>query len=275
MPVIATNTSANAALRYLNLNSAEQSDALNRLASGSRINKASDDAAGLAVATKLSSDVSVLNQAQTNASHASSVLQTADGGASQISDILERMKELVAQSLSGAVTDDERAYIDAEFSQLIEEIDSIASGTRFNGESLLDGTGDHAAGVDYLVGTDVASDTLTVTIDDLSAATLAVDALTVATQADATTAATAIDAAIDTVASARADLGAQMSRFEYHSNQLANAEENLSAAQSAIIDADVAEEQTTLSSAQVKTNAAIAALSAANDMPQSLLQLLQ
>lgn len=275
MPVIATNTSANAALRYLNLNSAEQSDALNRLASGSRINKASDDAAGLAVATKLSSDVSVLNQAQTNASHASSVLQTADGGASQISDILERMKELVAQSLSGAVTDDERAYIDAEFSQLIEEIDSIASGTRFNGESLLDGTGDHAAGVDYLVGTDVTSDTLTVTIDDLSAATLAVDALTVATQADATTAATAIDTAISTVASARADLGAQMSRFEYHSNQLANAEENLSAAQSAIIDADVAEEQTNLSSAQVKTNAAIAALSAANDMPQALLQLLQ
>lgn len=275
MPVIATNTSANAALRYLNLNSAEQSDALNRLASGSRINKASDDAAGLAVATKLSSDVSVLNQAQTNASHASSVLQTADGSASQISDILERMKELVAQSLSGAVTDDERAYIDAEFSQLIEEIDSIASGTRFNGESLLDGTGDHAAGVDYLVGTDVTSDTLTVTIDDLSAATLAVDALTVATQADATTAATAIDTAINTVASARADLGAQMSRFEYHSNQLANAEENLSAAQSAIIDADVAEEQTNLSSAQVKTNAAIAALSAANDMPQALLQLLQ
>ena len=275
MPVIATNTSANAALRYLNLNSAEQSDALNRLASGSRINKASDDAAGLAVATKLSSDVSVLNQAQTNASHASSVLQTADGGASQISDILERMKELVAQSLSGAVTDDERAYIDAEFSQLIEEIDSIATGTRFNGEALLDGTGDHAAGVDYLVGTDVASDTLTVTIDDLSAATLAVDALTVGTQADATTAAAAIDTAIDTVAAARADLGAQMSRFEYHSNQLANAEENLSAAQSAIIDADVAEEQTNLSSAQVKTNAAIAALSAANDMPQSLLQLLQ
>ncbi len=275
MPVIATNTSANAALRYLNLNSAEQSDALNRLASGSRINKASDDAAGLAVATKLSSDVSVLNQAQTNASHASSVLQTADGGASQISDILERMKELVAQSLSGAVTDDERAYIDAEFSQLIEEIDSIATGTRFNGEALLDGTGDHATGVDYLVGTDVASDTLTVTIDDLSAATLAVDALTVGTQADATTAATAIDTAISTVAAARADLGAQMSRFEYHSNQLANAEENLSAAQSAIIDADVAEEQTSLSSAQVKTNAAIAALAAANNMPQSLLQLLQ
>lgn len=275
MPVIATNTSANTALRYLNLNSAEQSDALNRLASGSRINKASDDAAGLAVATKLKSDVSVLGQAQTNASHASSVLQTADGGASQISDILERMKELVAQSLSGAVTDDERAYIDAEFSELIEEIDSIASGTRFNGESLLDGTGTHAAGVDYLVGTDASSDILTVTIDALDSTTLGVAALSVDSQTNATAAATAIDTAIDSVASARADLGAQMSRFEYHSNQLASAEENLSAAQSAIIDADVAEEQTRLSSAEVKTNAAIAALASANNMPQSLLQLLQ
>lgn len=274
MPVITTNTAANSALRYLNMNTAEQTTALNRIASGSKVNKASDDAAGLAVATKLQTDVAVFNQAQTNASHAVSVLQTADGGMAQISDILQRMKTLTAQSMSGAVTDAERAYIDAEFQELESEIDSIAQGTRFNGESLLDGTGAHAAGIDYLVGTDAANDIITVTLADLSVATLGL--LTgVDTAANAATAAGEIDTAIDTVAAARAGVGAQMSRFEYHAQQLSSAEENLDAAQSAIVDADIAEEQANLSSAQVKTEAAIAALAQANQIPQSLLSLLR
>ena len=274
MPVITTNTAANSALRYLNINSAEQTDALNRIASGSKVTKASDDAAGLAVATKLQSDVAVLDQAQTNASHAVSVLETADGGASQISDILERMKTLTAQSLSGAVTDTERAYIDAEYQELLTEIDSIASGTRFNNESLLDGTGSHAAGADYLVGTDATNDIINVTIADLSVATLGLTT-GVDTAANATTASGEIDTAIDAVAAARADIGAQMSRFEYHSAQLASSEENLDAAQSAIVDADVAEEQANLASAEVLTEAAIAALAQANEMPQALLNLLR
>lgn len=274
MPVITTNTAANSALRYLNMNAAEQTTALNRIASGSKVNKASDDAAGLAVATKLQTDVAVFNQAQTNASHAVSVLQTADGGMAQISDILQRMKTLTAQSMSGAVTDAERAYIDAEFQELESEIDSIAQGTRFNGESLLDGTGAHAAGIDYLVGTDATNDIITVTLADLSVATLALTT-GVDTAANAATAAGEIDTAIDTVAAARADVGAQMSRFEYHAQQLSSAEENLDAAQSAIVDADIAEEQANLSSAQVKTEAAIAALAQANQIPQSLLSLLR
>ena len=278
MPVITTNTAANSALRYLNINSAEQTDALNRIASGSKVTKASDDAAGLAVATKLQSDVAVLDQAQTNASHAVSVLETADGGASQISDILERMKTLTAQSLSGAVTDTERAYIDAEYQELLTEIDSIASGTRFNNESLLDGTGSHATGADYLVGTDATNDVINVTVADLDATALGLTGATptsVDTSANAATASAAIDGAIDLVAAARADMGAQMSRFEYHSAQLASSEENLDAAQSAIVDADVAEEQANLASAEVLTEAAIAALAQANEMPQALLNLLR
>ncbi|MBB4265508.1 flagellin [Roseospira visakhapatnamensis] len=274
MPVISTNTAANSALRYLNINSAQQTTALNRIASGSKVTQASDDAAGLAVATKLQNDVAVLNQAQTNASHGIAVLQTADGGMAEISDILERMKVLASQSLSGAVTDTERAYIDAEYTDLLAEIDSIATGTRFNGESLLDGTGAHAAGAQYLVGTDVASDTLTVTIADVQAATLGV-ATGVSTAADATAALGEIDTAVDTLATARAEVGATMSRFEYRSGQLATSEENLDAAQSAIVDADIAEEQANLSSAEVLTNAAIAALAQANEMPQNLLQLVR
>ena len=277
MPVITTNTAANSALRYLNVNAAEQTNALNRIASGSQITKASDDAAGLAVATKLQNDVAVLNQAQTNASHAVAVLETADGGMSQIGDILERMKTLSAQSMSGAVTDTERAYIDAEYQQLITEIDAIAQGTRFNGESLLDDSGQHgttSGGATYLVGTDAANDTITVTIADVSNTALTLTT-GVDTAANAATAAGEIDTAIDLVADARANVGAQMSRFDYHAQQLAISEENLDAAQSSIVDADIAEEQANLSSAEVMTNAAISALAQANEMPQSLLQLLR
>ena len=142
MPVISTNTAANTAVRFLNANSSDQSNSLAKLASGSNINKASDDAAGLAISTKIGTDVAALEQASTNASHGISVLQTADGGASNIADIVERMKTLASQSASGTVTDNERSYIQAEFSQLQDEIDGITESTRYNGQSLLDGSSD-------------------------------------------------------------------------------------------------------------------------------------
>lgn len=273
MPVISTNTAANTAVRYLNLNSSQQSDSLAKIASGSRINKASDDAAGLAIGTKIQADVATLEQAQTNASHASSILQTADGGMARITDILQRMKSLATQSNSGSVTDAERTYIDAEYSELLGEIDSIATGTRYNGDSLLNGTTDWTTGIAFMVGTDT-SDTITVTIDDVSATTLGV-ATGVDSQANAQTALGEIDTAIDSISAARASLGAQMSRFEFHSETIATSVENLDAAQSALMDADIAKEQTQLSSDEVKTQAAVAALSQANQMPQNLLNLLQ
>lgn len=275
MPVIGTNTAANSAVRYLNLNSAAESSSVAKLASGSRITKASDDAAGLAVGTKLQNDVSILQQASTNAAHGASLLQTADGGAAKIADLLERMKSLAAQSLSGAVTDTERAYINAEYTQLISEVNSIASGTRFNGESLLDGTSDFATGVDFLLGTDAATDSLTVTIDDLDATALGIGATTVTTQITADAAATALDAAINLVLTARADLGAQMSRFDYRAEMIDTSIENLDAAQSAIMDTDIAAEQTKLTNSEVLTDASVSALSHANEMAQRLKQLFQ
>jgi len=167
MPVISTNLAANSAVRYLNINSMSQTSSLSKLASGSRITQASDDAAGLAISTKISSDVTALNQAATNASHGISVLQTADGGASNISDILQRMKALASQASSGTVTDNERVYIDAEFQQLIQEVDAISVGTRYNGQSLLDGTSAFAAGINVMVGSD-AADTIKVALDKLT-----------------------------------------------------------------------------------------------------------
>lgn len=273
MPVISTNTAADSAVRYLNINANQESSALSKLSSGSRITQASDDAAGLAISTRISSDVTTLQQAATNASQATSILQTADGGASNISDILARMKSLASESASGTVTDSSRSYINSEFTQLSSEIDSIASGTRYSSQSLLDGTSAFASGVSVLVGSS-ASDTITVTLSDLKASTLGVSTLNISTQTGATSALTALDTAINTVSAARASIGAQESRFNFSASSISTQTENLQAANSAITDVDVASEEATLSSAEVKTQAAVSAETAANQMPQFLLKLL-
>ncbi|MDP3406813.1 flagellin [Bosea sp. (in: a-proteobacteria)] len=275
MAVISTNLAANSAVRYLNMNSADQTASLSKLASGSRIVTAADDASGLAISTRISSDVTALTQAATNASHGTSILQTADGGASNISDMLQRMKALASQSASGTVTDSERTYINAEFDQLVEEIDGLSQSTRYNGESLLDGTGAFATGMVVVVGSDATADTINVTIDALDATTLGVDTQDISTQAGATTAIAAIDTAIDSVSSARANIGALQSRFEFRSNTIATSIENLEAANSAIKDVDVAQESANLASIKVKTQASVAAAAQANSMPSELLKLLQ
>lgn len=273
MPAISTNTAANSAVRYLNINSAQESSALAKLSSGSRITSASDDAAGLAISTRISSDVTTLQQAATNASQATAILQTADGGASNISDILARMKSLASESASGTTTDSSRAYINSEFTQLTSEIDSIASGTRYSSQSLLDGSSVFASGVSVLVGSS-GSDNITITLTSLTASSLGVSSLDVSSLSDATSALTALDTAIDTVSAARASIGAQESRFNFSSDSISTQTQNLQSANSAIKDVDIAAEQATLSSAEVKTQAAVSAESAANQMPQYLLKLL-
>jgi flagellin len=278
MPAINTNAAANAAVRYLNMNSAQESSSLSKLSSGSRITSASDDAAGLAISTRISSDVTTLQQAATNASQANSILQTADGGASNISDILARMKSLASESSSGTTTDDSRAYINSEFSQLSSEIDSIASGTRYSGQGLLDGSSVFSGtGVAVMVGSS-STDTIKVALSTLTAASLGVTSgaggLDVSTQIGANTALTALDAAIKTVSGARASIGAQESRFNFSADSISTQTQNLQSANSAIKDVDIAAEQARLSSAEVKTQAAVSAEAAANQMPQYLLKLL-
>ncbi|CCD97064.1 flagellin [Bradyrhizobium sp. HKCCYLS2038] len=273
MPAISTNIAANSAVRYLNINSNQETSSLSKLSSGSRITSASDDAAGLAISTRISSDITTLQQAATNTAQATSILQTADGGASNISDILARMKSLASESASGTTVGTSRTYIQSEFSQLISEIDSIATGTRYSGQSLLDGTSTFSAGVSVLVGSS-ATDTINIKLSDLTSATLGVSTLDVSTQAGATTALTALDTAIDTVSKARADIGAQESRFNFSSDSISTQTQNLQSANSAIKDVDIASEQAKLSSAQVKTQAAVSAEAAANQIPQYLLKLL-
>lgn len=280
MTSIVTNTAANSALRYLSNNSTAQSSSVSKLSSGSRITSAADDASGLAVGTKIKSDVTALKQAATNASNGSSILQAADGGMARIGDILQRMKSLATQSVAGTVGDNERAYIDAEYQQLIEEIDSIATSTRFNDDSLLTNTGaaadatDWQGGVTFVVGSSV-TDTMTVTITAVDSTALALDATDVGTEATATAAITALDTAISSVSEARASVGAQISRFDYHGQMIDTSIENQEAIQSSIMDVDIASEQTKLSNAEVLTQAAIAALGKANEMPSQLLSLLR
>ncbi|MEO3429425.1 flagellin [Pelagibius sp. CAU 1746] len=278
MPVVATNTAANSALRFLNYNSSQASSSVSKLASGSRIVKASDDAAGLAIGTRLKADVTALTQSGINAAQGASVVQVADGGLGRIGDVLQRMKALAAQSLSGVPTDTERGFIDAEFQELVSEIDGIAATTRFNGDSVLDGT---VATTDYFVGTDV-SDTITVDFTSLAAsaaaftaATLGVGSSDVATAGAAAAAMSAIDTAIDRVSEARATAGALISRFEFRGQQIATSLENIDAAKSSIMDVDLAAEQSKLVSNQVLVQAAVSAVSQANQIPQSLLRVLQ
>jgi len=135
-----TNPTAQTALRYLNQNSAASASSLSKLSSGMRIVKASDDAASLAVGTKIKADVTALKQAQVNASQASAVLQVADGALSQTTDILMRMKALSVQAQSGSVSDNERGFLDKEFQALVKQVDAIADQTKFNGNTLLDGS---------------------------------------------------------------------------------------------------------------------------------------
>lgn len=273
MPVISTNTAANSALRYLNVNSHTESSITSKLASGSRITKASDDASGLAIGTRLQSDVTVLHQAATNASQATSILQTADGGLARIGDILQRMKALATQSNSGSVGSTERGYIAAEFTQLQKEVDGIADSTRYNGTALLNDS-TWATGINFQVGTTTA-DTITVTISISTQTQMGISSAAVDTATNAASAIDLLDTAISTISNSRAQIGAQMSRFDFRSQNIDTSIENLSAAQSAVMDADVASEKSKLSSADVKSQAAIAALTQANQMPQNLLSLLK
>ena len=266
-----TNTTANTALRYLNQNSAASASSLAKLSSGSRIVKASDDAASLAIGTKIKADVTALKQAQVNASQASSVLQVADGALSQTTDILMRMKALSVQAQSGSVSANERDFLDKEFQALIEQIDSIADQTKFNGEVLLDG----AYSQSFQVGV-ASTDTIDVALADATATGLGVNALDV-TGADGTNAAaasTAIDTAIASINEQRADVGASISRFEFASANVANTIENLDAARSVLMDVDMAAEMSNFSSKQVMLQASVAMLAQANQQPQQLLRLL-
>lgn len=266
---VGTNTSAATAHRFLAQNDKEASSSLAKLSSGSRIVRASDDAASLAVGTKLKADVAALKQAQINAGNGQSVLQVADGALQQVSDILIRMKTLATQASTGSISDTERGYLDNEYTELENQLTDISTDTKFNGTELLDGSFSET----FQVGV-AATDTVAIAIaTDVGALTGIGQA--VATAAGAATASAAIDADIQTVLGARATIGGQMSRFDFIGSNLATSIENMDAARSSLMDVDVAAEMSNFSSKQVTMQASVAMLAQANQMPQQLMRLLQ
>jgi flagellin len=271
--VVNNNPASIAAQRNLSINTLGLTRSVERLSSGLRITRAADDAAGLGLSETLRAHIRSINQAVRNSSDGISLTQIADGGAAQIGSILARLRELSAQSASATVGSTERSYIDREFLQLRSEIDRIAQVTEFNGQALLSGTSiSFSVQVGFKSG---AANTLSLSLADLTVASLGLTSVNASTAANAASALNNIDNAISAVASARATYGSVQNRFEVTIANLQIASENLTAAESRIRDADVAYETSVFTKNQILVQAGIATLAQANALPQQALALLR
>ena len=260
--IINTNVMSLNAQRNLNKNSASLGTALQRLSSGLRVNSSIDDAAGLAVAQKMESQIRGMTVAMRNASDGISFAQTADTALSTAADQLQRMRELATQSLNGTLSDTERSKIDQEYSALQAEASRIQTVAKLNGQSVY-GT------FSFQVGAD-ASDTISGTFNSV-----AITGSNVSTSGGASTALASIDAWLGSVASNRATIGGVQSRLTFTISYLEGARENQSAAKSRIMDADFAAETASLTRAQILQQAGTAMVSQANQVPQNVLTLLR
>lgn len=267
--VINTNVASLNAQRNLNTSQGALNNALQRLSSGLRINSAKDDAAGLAIAEKMNAQSRGMNVAMRNANDGISAAQTAEAGLSAIGSHLQRMRELAVQAASGQYDSDNRAALDAEYQQLASEITRAMGATNFNGKKLLDGS---FTGINFQIGATTSSESqIAVNISSVAA-----DALgDINSASNATTAMSAIDAALDTVNENRASLGAIQARFEGILTQLATAVENTEASRSRIMDTDYASETAKLARAQILQQAGTAMLAQANALPQNVMSLLR
>ena len=276
--VINTNVAALGAQRALAKTSLELSTALQRLSSGMRINSAKDDAAGRAIAERLTSQVRGYNQAIRNAGDGISLSQTAEGGIEAITNALQRIRELAVQSANYTNTAADRTAITAEVDQLKAEINRVAVQTSFNGTALLNGS--FSGGGNFQVGANASEVIQVGGIADLQTAALGtaglkISAISVATQADSTAALAAIDAAITQVTNERAEIGASINRFEQTISNLRVTVENVTSARSRIQDADFAAETAALTRLQILQQSGMAVLSQANQIPQGVLALLR
>ena len=270
--VVRTNVMGINANRQLNMNNSQVSKSLEKLSSGFRINRAGDDASGLAISEKMKAQIKGLEQASANAQDAISLVQTAEGATTEIHNMLNRMVELATKSANGTYDDTvDRKAIQDEVDSLLAEIDRITDSTNFNGTTLLDGT---MSSLTLQIGAE-ATDVITVSVTALDASGLAVSGLSVESVSAANSAIATIKSAINTVSTERAALGAIQNRLEYTINNLDTTAENMTSANSRIRDTDMAKEMMNYTKMNVLTQAAQAMLAQANQQPQSVLQLLQ
>ncbi|MGZ8270694.1 MAG: flagellin N-terminal helical domain-containing protein [Methylophilus sp.] len=261
--VINTNIASLNTQRNLSASQTGLNTSIQRLSSGLRVNSAKDDAAGMAIATRMDSQVRGMNVAIRNSNDAISFAQTAEGGLSKVTDALQRMRELAVQSANGTNSATDRTNLDAEFQQLASEVTRLGTATKFNGTAVF------GSSYTFQVGADAAD---TIAVSSVAASSISGS---VSTSAAATTALGAIDTALDTANTNRATLGAIQNRFEAVIGGLQVASENQSAAKSRIMDADFAAETANLTRGQILQQAGTAMLAQANSLPNNVLSLLR
>ena len=273
------NLAASVAQRSLGASQDHYAKQAERLATGLRINKAGDDAAGMAVSERLKNQVRGLNQAARNAQDGISMIQTAEGAMGEAHNILARMRELAIQSSNDTLTATDRTNLQVEFSALYSEIDRIATATQFNGTSVLNGASGNALSLQ--IGANNGN-TVTLNISPSSGfqptrldASFTGAGASITSQSLASATITVLDSAVNAVSTARASLGAMQSRLESAGRSIAVASENAAAANSRIADADVADSMSELVRAQILQQAGISVLAQANQAPSLVLQLLR
>lgn len=291
MAVVNTNANASIAQNALARNERAMNTAMERLSTGQRINSASDDAAGLAIGSRMTSQIRGLETGIRNAADAISMISTADGALIEVTNMLQRMRELALQASNGTTTSADRNYLSSEYTNLMVEIERIGGNTQWNGKDILDGTANGtSASVAFQVGAN-GGQTISLSFGNVGSATVATISgmvetvasaaadLVAATTASAitrgTSAVIALDSAITAVNSQRATFGAAMNQLTYAVDNLSNVKVNAEASRSRIMDADYAVETSELARAQIISQAGTAMLAQANQLPQTVLSLLQ
>ena len=275
--VINTNIKALVATSELAKNGRTMAKTMESLSTGSRINKASDDAAGLSIRENMTAQIRGLNAAVRNANDAISMLQTADGALNEVADMLQRMRELGTLAQNDTYSTAQRVSMNDEFAQLQSEIDRIADNTQWNGMNLLDGTGGNWGGgslFTFQVGAN-AGQTISVAIAGMGIASLGISAVSIGTVTDARDAVTALDDAISVLNTRRSVLGSVINRLTHAVDNLTNVSQNATESRSRVTDTDYATATSELARTQIIQQAATAILAQANQQPQMVLSLLK
>ena len=275
--VVQHNLRAMNSNRMLGLTTASQSKSTEKLSSGYKINRAADDAAGLAISEKMRKQIRGLTQASLNAQDGISAVQTAEGALNEVHDMLQRMNELAIKSANGTNQTEDQSYIQSEVDALVKEIDRVATTTTFNERALLDGS--WSKGVDLQVGAEgTSSNTISVSIKPMSAAGISINSLStsgVKSQSAAKNSISTIKAAMTAISEQRSNLGAIQNRLEHTINNLDNVVENTTSAEAQIRDTDIATEMVKYSNNQILAQAGQAMLAQSNQANQGVLSLLQ
>ena len=270
--VVQHNLTAMNSNRMLGITSSAQAKSTEKLSSGYRVNRAADDAAGLAISEKMRRQIKGLTQASSNAQDGISCVQTAEGALAEVHDMLQRMNTLAIQASNDTMTSADRGYIDSEVQALVSEIDRVASTTTFNEQNLLDGT---FTGKNLQVGAEKGQ-FIAISIKEMKASSIGINGVSVsgAQNTNAQKAITMIKAALASVSKQRSDLGAIQNRLEHTIKNLDNVVENTTAAESQIRDTDMATEMVTYSNNQILAQAGTSMLAQANQSNQSVLSIL-